>query len=70
MRVESSVTSVSWIPSEAVSGAILKGTFDSGITSYDDPPPDVLDDHRTSETLAARIRSSHHTPLTWSTGTA
>ena len=30
----------------------------------------LLDDHRTSETLAARIRSSHQTPLTWSTGTA
>jgi hypothetical protein len=44
MRVESSVTSVSWIPSEAVSGPVLKGTFDSGITSYDDPPPDVIDD--------------------------
>ena len=28
MRVESSVTSVSWIPSEAVTGAVLKGTFD------------------------------------------
>ena len=23
---------------------VLKGTFDSGITSYDDPPPDVIDD--------------------------
>ena len=23
---------------------MLKGTFDSGITSYDDPPPDVIDD--------------------------
>ena len=44
MRVESSVTSVSWIPSEAVKGPVLKGTFDSGITSYDDPPPDVIDD--------------------------
>ena len=44
MRVESSVTSVSWIPSEAVTGPVLKGTFDSGFTSYDDPPPDVVDD--------------------------
>jgi hypothetical protein len=44
MRVESSVTSVSWIPSEAVTGAVLKGTFDSGITNYDDPPPDAIDD--------------------------
>jgi hypothetical protein len=44
MRVESSVTSVSWIPSEAVTGPILKGTFDSGFTHYDDPPPDTIDD--------------------------
>ena len=44
MRVDSSVTSVSWIPSEAVTGPVLKGTFDSGFTSYDDPPPDVIDD--------------------------
>jgi hypothetical protein len=44
MRVESSVTSVSWIPSEAVTGPVLKGTFESGFTSYDDPPPDTIDD--------------------------
>src|SRR5215831_9136031 len=44
MRIESSVTSVSWIPSEAVTGAVLKGTFESGFTHYDDPPPDELDD--------------------------
>ena len=31
MRIESSVTSVSWIPSEAVTGPVLKGTFDSGL---------------------------------------
>ena len=44
MRVESSVTTVSWIPSEAVTGPVLKGTFESGFTSYDDPPPDAIDD--------------------------
>jgi hypothetical protein len=44
MRIESSVTSVSWIPSEAVTGAVLKGTFESGFTHYDEPPPDELDD--------------------------
>jgi hypothetical protein len=44
MRVESSVTTVSWIPSEAVSGPVLKGTFEKGFTSYDDPPPDAIDD--------------------------
>ena len=50
MRIESSVTSVSWIPSEAVTGPMLKGTFESGFTHYDDPPPDVIDD---LEALAA-----------------
>ena len=44
MRVESAVTTVSWIPSEAVTGPVLKGTFETGFTSYDDPPPDAIDD--------------------------
>jgi Cyclic nucleotide-binding domain len=44
VRIESSVTSVSWIPSEAVRGPVLKGTFDSGFTHYDDPPSEVIDD--------------------------
>src|SRR5450759_5496032 len=44
MRVESSVTSVSWIPSQAVSGPLLKGTFDSWFTHYDDPLPDLIED--------------------------
>ncbi|HEX5585919.1 MAG TPA: cyclic nucleotide-binding domain-containing protein, partial [Acidimicrobiia bacterium] len=44
MRIESSVTSVSWIPSEAVTGPVMKGTFDTGFTHYDDPPPDVITD--------------------------
>ena len=43
MRVESSITSVSWIPSEAVEGA-TRLAFDRGFTDYDDPPPDHLDD--------------------------
>jgi len=44
VRIESSVTSVSWIPSEAVTGPLLKGTFDAGFTHYDDPLPDSIDD--------------------------
>jgi cyclic nucleotide-binding protein len=44
MRIETSVTSVSWIPSQAVTGPVMKGTFDSGITSYDDPPTDTIVD--------------------------
>ena len=43
MRIESSVVSVSWIPSEAVKGA-TKLPFESGMAHYDDPPPDVVVD--------------------------
>jgi hypothetical protein len=43
MRIESSVTSVSWIPSEAVAGA-TKLPFEKGIAHYDDPPADQIDD--------------------------
>jgi hypothetical protein len=43
MRMESSVTSLSWIPSEAVTGA-NKPMFEFGIAHYDDPPPDVIGD--------------------------
>lgn len=43
MRIESSTTSVSWIPSEAVTG-LNKGIFDSGFTHYDDPPPERIED--------------------------
>jgi hypothetical protein len=42
-RVESSVTSLSWIPSEAVTG-LNKAIFGSGFTHYDDPPPDLIED--------------------------
>lgn len=41
MRVRSEVTSVSWIPSEAVTG-VMKAGFSLGFTHYDDPPPDDL----------------------------
>jgi Cyclic nucleotide-binding domain len=43
MRYESSVTSLSWIPSEAVTG-VSRTAFDSGFTHYDDPPPAELGD--------------------------
>jgi hypothetical protein len=42
MRVNGSVTSVSWIPSEAVTG-LMKLGFSSGLSHYDTPPPDVLE---------------------------
>jgi len=44
MRVEGSVTTVSWIPSEAVTGAVYRVPFEVGMAHYDDPPPPVLDD--------------------------
>jgi hypothetical protein len=43
MRIESSVTSVSWIPSAAVAGA-TRIPFELGVTHYDDPPPDEWTD--------------------------
>jgi len=43
VRIESSVTSLSWIPSEAVSG-MTRLPFDMGMAHYDPPPPDVLGD--------------------------
>lgn len=43
MRIESSVFSLSWIPSEAIPG-VMRLPFDLGPTHYDDPPPDRVDD--------------------------
>ena len=43
MRTDSSVTSLSWIPSEAVRGG-TRVAFDAGFTHYDEPPPDVIND--------------------------
>jgi hypothetical protein len=43
MRQEHTVTSLSWIPSEAVVGG-TRFAFDAGLTHYDPPPPDEIDD--------------------------
>jgi hypothetical protein len=43
MRIEAAVTSISWIPSEAVTG-LTKAGFTAGMVRYDDPPPDHLED--------------------------
>jgi hypothetical protein len=43
MRIESSVTSISWIPSAAIGGA-TRIPFELGVTHYDDPPPDEWKD--------------------------
>ena len=42
-RFESSVTAVSWIPSDAITGP-SKIPFELGVTHYDEPPPDRLED--------------------------
>ena len=41
MRIESSVTAVTWIPSEAI-GGMPKLPFELGVAHYDEPPPDVI----------------------------
>jgi Cyclic nucleotide-binding domain len=43
MKYESSVTSLSWIPSEAIQGT-TRLPFDMGMAHYDPPPPDELGD--------------------------
>jgi hypothetical protein len=42
-RFESSVIAVSWIPSEAITGP-SKIPFELGVTHYDQPPPDRIED--------------------------
>ena len=58
MRIESSVTSLSWIPSEAVTG-LNKAIFGTGFTHYDDPPPDELGDLEVLR-AADRFRFANH----------
>jgi cyclic nucleotide-binding protein len=43
VRIESSVTSVSWIPREAIEG-MVRLPFELGVAHYDLPPPDRLED--------------------------
>ena len=43
MRHQNSITSLSWIPSEAVEGS-TRLAFDAGLAHYDEPPPEVIDD--------------------------
>jgi Cyclic nucleotide-binding domain len=61
MRFESSVTSVSWIPSESVSG-LYKAGFAVGASHPDDPPPDVIEDLAGLDELfaAERFRFANH----------
>ncbi|HUC15639.1 MAG TPA: cyclic nucleotide-binding domain-containing protein [Acidimicrobiales bacterium] len=43
MNIKAAVTSISWIPSEAIAGA-TKLPFETGVAHYDPPPPDVIED--------------------------
>ena len=58
MRIESTVTSLSWIPSEAVTG-LNKAIFGTGFTHYDDPPPDMIEDLEALQ-AADRFRFANH----------
>ena len=58
MRIESSVTSVSWIPSETVPGP-GKAIFSTGVTHYDDPPPEIITD-LAGLFAAERFRFANH----------
>jgi hypothetical protein len=55
MRIESSITSVSWIPSDSVSG-LYKTGFTVGASHSDDPPPDSLQDAADLDRLFAAER--------------
>jgi cyclic nucleotide-binding protein len=60
MRVEGSVTAISWIPSEAIEG-MPKLPFELGVGQYDEPPPDRIDGPRDLEQLrdADRFREAN-----------
>lgn len=55
MRVQGSVTTVSWIPSEAMDG-MMRVPMDLGIGHYDDPPPDRFADADELQALRAADR--------------
>ncbi len=63
MHIDGSVTSISWIPSEAVKG-VMKLPFSIGVAHYDDPPPESLggDVPRALDELriADRFRFANH----------
>jgi hypothetical protein len=60
MRIESSVTAISWIPSEAIQG-LPKLPFGLGVGHYDEPPPDRLEEGDLERLHAAdRFRETNH----------
>jgi hypothetical protein len=60
MRIESSVTAISWIPPEAIEG-MPKIPFELGIGRYDEPPPDRLEEGDLERLRNAdRFREANH----------
>lgn len=60
MRIESSVTAISWIPSEAIEG-MPKIPFELGIGHYDEAPPDRLEEGDLERLRDAdRFREANH----------
>lgn len=60
MRFESSVTAISWIPSDAIEG-MPKLPFELGVARYDEPPPDRLEEGDLDRLRAAdRFREANH----------
>lgn len=60
MRFESSVTAISWIPSEAIEG-MPEIPFELGIGHYDEPPPDHLEEGGLERLRAAdRFREANY----------
>jgi len=53
MRYESTVTSLGWIPSEAIEG-MMRLPIDIGVGHYDPPPPDHIDE----EVLAQLVENN------------
>ncbi|MCB1246108.1 MAG: cyclic nucleotide-binding domain-containing protein [Acidimicrobiia bacterium] len=51
MRYESTVTSIGWIPSEAIEG-MMRAPIDIGVGHYDPPPPDHIDADTVLELIA------------------
>lgn len=60
MRIESSVTAISWIPSDAIEG-MPKLPFELGVAKYDVPPPDSLEEGDLERLRADdRFREANH----------
>jgi hypothetical protein len=56
MRHQSSITSLSWIPSQAIEGS-QRLAFDAGLAHYDPPPPDsITEDEVEALRVADRFR--------------